>query len=184
MVELSDLLEQKGYKIPRFQHAKAHQDKHKSCGELSRDAQLNVQADELATSFQHTDFIRQDYQVPSAVKASLYIKKEAITSKLKECLRHKIHLPELQPYMQKKWDWMDSTVEGIWWSAHGSALKTLSHLDRQIIQKFNYSHLPTNHCLNKLQQPHIEPYCSTCPNVAENDDDHIVWWLQATAETN
>lgn len=166
-------LEDKGYKIPVFHHVKAHQDRKIAYAELSREAQLNVDADRLASKFPETDFIRQVYSPPTAVQVSLVIGTKVITSKYKECLRHAMHAPALQDYIQKKWDWSDTTFHDVWWKAHETALKRLSHSDGQKIQKFNYNHLPTNRRLSKFHL-HITNMCPCC-NADEELDDHVVW---------
>lgn len=81
-------LETKGFLIPYFMHVKAHQDNSKSISSLSREAQLNVEADRLATTFQKSKYIRQQYVPPLAVKATLFTSSVAVASKYKECLCH------------------------------------------------------------------------------------------------
>lgn len=170
-------LEKKGFTFLPLQHVKAHQDDIKPYSELAREAQLNIDADRIATVFAHSNYIQQKYYPPSCVSASLYIDSVAITARYKECLRHAMHFPALKKYMTVKWDWTDRTVDQIWWQVHGQALKRLSHADRQKIQKFNFYHLPTNRRLNKFQ-PTTEPTCHDCNNIEETDD-HIIWCISA-----
>lgn len=171
-----------GYKILPFCHVQAHQDQRKSYSDLSRDAQLNVTTDRLAAAFPNSGYVKQVYHPPSAAKASLYppsatkaslyINSIAIMSWYKVCLRDVIHTPALREYIQKKWEWTDSTFDGIWWKAHGIALKILSHSDGQKFQKFNYNHLPTNRRLSKFHL-HIASSCPSCSAVEETDD-HVI----------
>lgn len=114
-------IENRGFDVrPLLQYVKAHQDGNKDYCTLSKEAQMNVDADRLATEFATSNYSDQYYCPPSAVKASLYIDVVAITAKYKECIRHAVHQPALKQYMQTKWTWEDTTVEDIWWMAHGS----------------------------------------------------------------
>lgn len=173
--EIKDL-EMRGYRFRPIKHVKSHQDDHSPFHQLSREAQLNVLADRLASDFDTSDYIWQTYHPPSAVAASLYISGTIITSKYRECLRHEAHLPALQEYMKGKWEWSQDVVDSIWWQPHGSALKRLSHADRQKVQKFNYYHLPTNHRLHKFHS-YIDGQCEDC-KATDEGDDHIIWCNQ------
>lgn len=124
-------LETKGLKISPFIHVKAHQDRKSAIGGLSRAAQLNVKADKLASDFPTSGYLKQQYYTPTAVHATLLINNVPITARYKECLRHHLHEKELRDYVQKKWEWSDATYNNIWWKAHGTALKRLSHSDGQ-----------------------------------------------------
>lgn len=162
-----------GFDVPPLTHVRSHQDNKKQTSELSRDAQLNVQADRLAAQVTTDNLVKIEYTAPSACKASLYINDQPITNKYRESLRRAYDSQDLGEYMQSKYHWDDRTIDDIWWNGHDRALRRLSHADRQIIQKFNFHHLPTlrREQFKNRDIPHTCPHCHTA-NV--EDDDHIL----------
>jgi hypothetical protein len=157
-------------------HVKGHQDgktgkPKKDPKSYSREAQLNILADKLAT-YQLKQPSETEYCEFPANRASLLINGEYITSKCVERLRI-AHLSQpLRHHMIKSFNWHRSVPDMIWWSTHGKALKMLSTNDRMRIQKFIHNNLPTNRRQHKIDE-HIEDKCAACHLDGETDD-HVL----------
>lgn len=162
-----------GLQIVPLTHVKAHQDRHKQLSDLSREAQLNVQADHLAAQVHTDQLITIPYSVPEAVHATLFINDIPITSKYRENLRDAYNSQHLRTYMQEKYQWCDQVIDDIWWEGHNRALKKLSHADRLTIQKYNFHHLPTLR-REKLKHTTTSDFCPHCHINEQETDDHIL----------
>lgn len=67
---------------------------------------------------------------------------------------------------------MTGTIDDIWWDIHGSAIRKLSHADRQKIKKFNIRRLRTNN-RRHLFHDSKSANCSFCESMVE-DNDHLI----------
>ena len=174
-IELQILSELRALRLLGFRisvsHVKGHQDRTTLFQNLPREAQLNVEADTLATeSFDSTD--KSVYQPFPANNTALKIGDTFITSKQRETL-HSSHLSQaLRAHMVHQFDWSEGLPSQIWWSIHGKAIQLLSHNDRMRIQKFIFNRWATNSRQAKYFS-HILPVCSTCSHSTENED-HIL----------
>jgi hypothetical protein len=151
-------------------YVKGHQDQdpgHK----LNIAASLNVEADHLARSAYHAQQKAEYFPFPANF-ASLSINSEAITAKVKTCLRTAYLSIDLQTHMMKQFGWERKTVDTIWWSVHDLAVQQLSHLDRIKIQKFIHDLWPSNHREARYRENIIDQ-CHSCHQEGENED-HII----------
>jgi hypothetical protein len=153
-----------------FHHVKGHQDSTKPMEELSTEAKLNIEADRLA-SLPLKQVPQASYQDFCANHVSLFVDSEPVTAKIKTILRTSHLKAPLKRHLQKQYKWSDNTINNIWWSAHGKAIKNLSFKDRLIVQKFIHNYLPTNHRESKYHE-HIEDRCAECGESNE-DENHI-----------
>lgn len=156
---------------PSIAHIKGHQDDTIPYQLLSRPAQLNVIADELATEAYIPLPSTKYFEFP-ANRANLVINGAPITSKITEQLRLSSRRTDIIPYMVTKFKWAPHIPDLIWWKIHGLALKKCSPENRTRIQKFNFDRLPTNHREGKYYD-HIKDVCSECHSHNETDD-HII----------
>jgi hypothetical protein len=153
-------------------HVPGHRDrKPGNPKDYDRQTQLNIMADELAT-YQLDHPSDSTYQEFPENKASLLINGEHITSKCTQRLRIAFLSQPLRQHMTRRFKWHSSVPDMVWWSAHGKALKILSHNDRMRLQKFIHDHLPTNHHQHKIAE-HIEDKCAEC-HLNGEDDDHVL----------
>lgn len=162
-----------GFDICPIVHVRAHQDKHKQFAELSRDAQLNVRADHLAAEVVSDQLIPITYSAPAACRATLTINGLPITNKYRENLRNAYDSQDLRAYMQTKYQWCDAVIDDIWWDSHDRAIRRLSHADRQLIQKFNFHHLPTLH-RERFKLASTPEECPHCQTLTVETDDHVI----------
>ena len=95
---------------PAFDHVKGHQDSHCDYEDLPLVAQLNVDADELATT---AKYIEYDAPVPPLVRVHLYIGGKLITTKYKQYIRNAASLPDFHRYQRKLYHWNLPTFSDI-----------------------------------------------------------------------
>jgi ribonuclease HI len=154
---------------------KGHQNQHKNAFDLPRDAQLNIIADSLATSFHDlTDPEARSQPCPPpfpSCQASLIINGRRVVRNHKENIREAAWLPVFYHYLCKRNEWDDNTPARIDWTPHSRALHSLSVPARLSITKFLHRWLPTNHNLHK-QTPSTPLACGLC-QAPDETDDHV-----------
>lgn len=132
-------------------YVKVHQDERRPVEQLPLMAQLNVEADALATQYrqQHGMHMPLVLMSPSAGVHLVTASGTVLTAKYNEGILEKSTSPDLCKYIQEKNNWTDSTMEKANWSAHGKALR--SHLHCRVhLSKLLHECLPTPfHQLNK-----------------------------------
>jgi hypothetical protein len=151
-------------------HIKGHQDKNTKVEKLSRPAQLNVKADELATEASKQDYIPDYYKFPAS-KVNIYINNIAITSNTSNIWRRAHLSQDFREYITKRHKWKINTAAKIWWKIIGVALEKFSFNDQIRIQKVMFDRLPTNHHANKLDAE-VEDKCKDCEMLIE-DVNHV-----------
>lgn len=87
----------------RIQHVKGYQDKVKPFDELTREAQLSLMADELATEAQKMSI--PEYKPFPANQVTLQIAGQAITAEMTHHLRHAYLSQNMQEYLVNKHNW-------------------------------------------------------------------------------
>ena len=153
-------------------YVKAHQDEKRPVEQLPLMAQLNVEADALATLYQEQHGMHRT-QVLKSTSGGAYLVTASgtVTAKYKEVILAKSTSPDLRNYIvQEKQKWTDSTMETVNWSAHGKALR--SHVQCRVhLSKMLHECLPTFHQLNKYGGAH-----RNCPACSSPDEtrDHIL----------
>jgi hypothetical protein len=169
LFEIKDLTA-RGYTV-KMEHVKGHQDATTPIDQLSKEARLNVRADELATDALKSQ-VHGIYCELTANPVSLWIDNQPITSKVKTCVRTAHLSKPLLTHLMTKLDVDQQTLDCIWWTVHGKAIKVLPSRDRMRIQKFIHKRWATNHREAKYYK-HMRPACSVCDNLDE-DEDHIL----------
>lgn len=156
-----------------IKHVKGHQDEKKAYKDLTILAQLNVDADKLAGSFQTM------YGMPrptvlrfpvNSVQFNLHTT-DTVTYKLKSVLYHEASAPALRDYIAERNGWDDQDMQLINWKAHASAISRKSIPHNHTV-KLIHDILPTNSQVN-LYEPHRSPKCPYCWADPE-DRDHII----------
>ena len=153
-------------------YVKAHQDDQRPVEHLPLMAQLNVEADPLATSYQqqYGTHCPQVLMSPG-VGVHLVSASGTITAKqYKAVILERATSSDLRQYVQEKNKWSESTFEMVNWPAHGKAFRRFLHC-RVHLSKMLHECLPTFHQLNKFGGSH-----RNCPGCGHSDEtrDHII----------
>ncbi|KAI2503536.1 hypothetical protein MHU86_10918 [Fragilaria crotonensis] len=154
-----------------LEHVRGHQDRRGTYQRLSLLAQLNVDADDLANTFQREyGAIRPLALLTEEAGVHLITPKGTVTTKYKTAIRHQATYGPLLAHLQARNGWNASTTERINWKAHAACLhKRIKRRDHYI--KLVQEILPTNH-----RQHRRDPSrrgCPVCP-CGDEDWDHIL----------
>jgi hypothetical protein len=151
-----------------LKHIKGHQDR--KMEKLSHPAEMNVEADHLATKSLEE---RNEFEIKlKATKAKIVMNKKHITSKISIELRNAFHSIQLREYMQTSNGWNDRTIENIWWQVHGPVMAQYPIGNQSTLLKFIHNRSPCNKREN-LYYGYVEPYCRCCENIIETPE-HIL----------
>ena len=124
---------------PAFSHVKGHQDKNKPYQSLPLQAQLNVDADALATDFLQNN-PDMDYSkallMPHA-GGLLHTARGTLTYKMKRALRMERTAPPLLAKLCKRYGWSQETARDINWEASRLALGRLRQHRVTLIKHLN-----------------------------------------------
>lgn len=157
-------------KIPRMkqgQHVKGHQD-NQQYNNLSRQAQLNIRAHELATSMYQTKQGKAQMIELTSRKAYLITAREIQTNQETSVLRCKWRNFELQPYYRKKLNLTETQLFRINWETYRSARRNLLSEEQTFAIKMLTRWLPTGHRPMKYGR---EVRCMKCGN--DETVDHL-----------
>ena len=152
-------------------HVKGHQDKTIAYSELSRPAQLNVDADRYATNF-----LNQGQPIPyqelPANPVTFYILKLLISRSQKHEIRKASCSQDFRIYMNIRLKWHANTPDLVWWEIHGSSMRSLHPNDRRRIRKFIFRWLPTCQRLKKFEPEDNTDFSDKCPSCGTHVEDH------------
>jgi len=156
---------------------RGHQDNDKDLEEIPLPAQLNCEADELASEVHDIEF---DWNVknpkPPNNSVQIHLGKKTITSHLKHTLRQTIKQKPLLDYIAKKAKWHPTTTDLVDWESHKRAIG-LSQLPSKFITKFIHQILPTGIVVHRYK-PYYNSGCPSCNE--QNEDQFHVLTCQAT----
>jgi hypothetical protein len=144
----------------QIHHVKGHQDLIIPYTDLSRPAQLNVDADQYATNFLNQGTSIAYPELP-ANPVNLYISNQVITRKYKHELRKASCSQDLRVYLVGRMKWHPNTPDLVWWDIHGSSIRPFHSNDRRRIRKFIFRWLPTCERLQHYE-PEISDQCPSC----------------------
>jgi hypothetical protein len=164
-------------KIPAVIHklswVKAHQDSQRPYEELARNAQLNIQADRLAT--QYYENMSRNQRVSQAnplffpaSKVSLIVNGQRVTAQAKETLRFHITGTKMREFLQTKHpSWKDTTWNAIDFEGFGMALKQLDLIQQFRVIKYATGWWNTG-TKRKQMEPNAKSECPSCGRTTEN----------------
>lgn len=154
-----------------LEYVKGHQDRTKPVATLPLLAQLNIQADHMASKYHELHLPRVQHALMSPrARVHLVGTEGTITSRQEEVIRLAWGKPPLLKWMRERHNWSEQITEQINWGAHGKALKKSSKQRHHLI-KLVHDILPTTAQQNKYDGGRRTcPLCS-CPN---EDVDHIL----------
>jgi hypothetical protein len=153
-----------------FYWVKGHQDKNKTYEELPLEAQLNIDADELAGEFQdeYGKFRPLVHLLPSC-PAMLAIRGISITSNYRKQLIRAHVEPRYIQYLQYKFQWSNDTIEDISWKCLALAIRRINR--NVVLTKVCNDLLPTSATLHKMRYQNHDT-CILCKQ--RETRDHIL----------
>jgi hypothetical protein len=158
----------------KISHIPSHQDKKQPYEELSLQAQLNVDADRLASKFQdiHGAPIPEVLLFPHSAAQVNLRNHGTITYRLPQMLRRaETELP-LAKYIGERNGWSAAVMDTIDWQSHERAIKK-NNKRRIHLTKLIHDILPTNHQVHR-QDPRRQQ-CPLCRNGSVIEDrDHVI----------
>jgi hypothetical protein len=152
-------------------HVKGHQDEVKPYDSLPLLAQLNVDADKMASRYQDEHGMSRPFALmASHTGAHLVHRSGTITSKYEERIRVLATSPPLREKIRSKYSWSETTMRMINWNAHGKVCR--AHRTSKVhTSKLIHDCLPTHSFLNKFDTGNRP--CPKCKHITE-DRDHIL----------
>lgn len=155
--------------LPTLTHVYGHQDNQMAYDSLPLPAQLNVDADFLAGSYEYgpTD----DPTTPPRIGgngAQLHCKSGTITSNYRRALR-KIHsAPIMKKYLCSNNRWTHDQFDLVDWNLHGTSIR--QHYNRKhFVTKYIHDWLP----VGKLIKRYDGKYISKCPSCDHDQEDRL-----------
>jgi hypothetical protein len=172
--EIRWTLENDGVEGGEIFHIAGHQDRKTPYTKLSLQAQLNVDADRLATEYQDR-FGTASPEVLLFPHAAAHIhipRYGVITYRLPQTLRRAESEEPLYHYIRDRNHWTDSQMQTIDWDAHSKAPIAKQNKRRIQITKLIHDIVPTNRQVHRhnvsLQR------CPTCEDVDIEDRNHVM----------
>ena len=154
-------------------HVKGHQDDTKQYHELSLEAQLNVDADKLASEFSYKP--RDDPgRVPltKGSKILLHSKDGTITSNYRKNIRKLASYPIMKKHICKKENWSDQEFDMIDWKLHGLCVRK-NYNRKHFTVKFIHDWLPLG-SLVSYYKGNYSTKCPSCDHEFENRDHFLL----------
>jgi hypothetical protein len=152
----------------RLIHIDGHQDKKKK--QLSKFAELNVQADFLATQGLEKRAVKDIILTNDS--AVIFINNKKVTSHYIKHLRDCYSANQMYEYYQGKYQWNHTTIGKIWWEVHGAAFKYFGREQRVTIKKFIHGRSACNKREN-MYYSYKSSMCKTC-GVQVEDLYHVL----------
>ena len=134
----------------RLEYVAGHQDKDNPYASLSLLAQLNVDADSLASAYQESFSSRSPFVILAPhVRAHLVFRDGTVTSKYADAVETEATGVPLMEYLRVRNGWTIPVFDTIDWHAHGTMLKRMPTKRSHLI-KFVHDILPTTGRLNRF----------------------------------
>lgn len=159
--------------LPEVQlvYVKGHQDQNNAYERLTLLAQLNIDADNMASQYQRNFGRAHPYalMMPSTGVYLVYPEGTKTANYIPD-IRQRANNTPLRNYIQRKYGYADRTKEFINWKAHGKAMRQ-SIKQRVHIIKMVHECLPTLGRLNRFDSG--KRPCPCCSIITE-DRDHVI----------
>lgn len=169
-------------------HVKGHQDDHTSYASLPLPAQLNVQADEVAGSYQYLERDHQRTTLISGAGVLLHTPEGTIGSHHIRRIRSAQNKPVLRKHLCDRHGWSRQLFDSIDWEIHGRSIR--KHFDkRHFVCKLVQERLPVGH----LVHHYGTKYQQQCPSCDHHDEttEHFMgcpgrteWHIQLLDDLN
>ena len=164
-------------------HVKGHQDNLSDPNDLPFPAQLNIQADLLANTFQQvSSHATARGPVLPGTGCHLLIENQFIPANHRRHLRTRRGRRQLLQYVQNKHQLSDADVSHIDWDSQARAIRTFQHTSHTFLVKFLSKWLPVGKQVNRYNPTAYPSKCPSCDCPVE-DFDHVFrchdrrkWW--------
>ena len=157
--------------LPSLTHVKGHQDTIYHNHNLALPAQMNVEADLLATlALQHWGSPKSVVPFDPLSYVMLSIKGRAVTRNLESAIRLQQHINPIRKYYRKRFQWDSTTLDDIDWDLFSTAYSKFPRT-RTFFSKLGWKLLPIGTRLHK-RTPSYDHRCPSCHQDFETDD-HI-----------
>jgi hypothetical protein len=157
---------------PLVKHVKGHQDKDSPFTTLLLPAQLNCEADALATmalaAIESPLLVTAVF--PSAL-CQLYVSNATVTRKIQAALRYSAYAPEMSQYLKERHGWDDVTYDSVCWPAFSAARFTTTN--SRFVPKYCHHHLPVGEKANR-NNPKYSPKCPACSHPLETNEHFLL----------
>ena len=166
---------------PTYKWIKGHQDDHTAYDRLPYLAQINCDADALATSYyqQMPQPVIKEPTLPSN-PATLEIQHQSITSKYKTKIRRAYTIPALRKYLCHRFQWEDAHYDYVAWDLFAQIIDKF-HSQHTTIAKHVHAIAPTGHIAHRNKNA-ISPNCPSCD--CDSEDNNHVLTCPATSRAN
>ena len=155
--------------LPSINHIKGHQDRYSETLDLA--AQLNVEADALATSaMAHLGRPYPLVPFDPSNGVMFHIRGATITRRFDQAVHSAVHLPPLCSHYCNKFKWTQDTFYSIDWDSFSSVYTKYTRT-RTFFHKFGWKQLPVGSLLHEWRFCH-DHRCPSCSSDLE-DDDHL-----------
>jgi hypothetical protein len=157
---------------PSVQHVKGHQDGDSPLVTLSLAAQLNCEADALAT----IALLVIAYPIPlspvlPSAEYQLDVADTTVTRKVQASLRFSATEPAMPQYLLDRNNWDRETYESISWPAFSSARFSTSN--SRFVPKYSHHHIPVGEKANRNDHKY-SPCCPACLSPLETNEHFIL----------
>ena len=150
-----------------IEHVKSHQDDKVAYNELDTKAQLNIDADSIATATASIPINTHAISLPFA----MYINNQYTHHRPDHSIRIASHQHEAHTFLKNKYRWSSKVFHSINWDSHGSCLLTLNDSLKRFSLRFIHHRLPTGKML--FTYPNSCPYCKS-PFTPSSPHDHFL----------
>ncbi|MGV2339258.1 MAG UNVERIFIED_CONTAM: hypothetical protein LVR18_36350 [Planctomycetaceae bacterium] len=151
---------------------RGHQDAHNDYSDLSREAKLNIDVDELATNHRLTRNSQpmRNVQHLSSQKVTMTINGQRFPTNWDTNIRWTINGTYLKVYLQSKYNWSDATWQSIDHDHLYQHMRSLTHSVRVQRLKFMYDMQPLGYKKQQMSQfvhNDVIANCPCCQNMIE-----------------
>jgi hypothetical protein len=156
---------------PEIYHVKGHQDSKILYTRLPLPAQLNVDADRLATGelCDQPNLIHHVPLFPDS-KVQLLLSGPSVTRNLSGAICKHQGFRNLVPYMLERFGWTADIANSVDWDGFAAAYKS-SFSQRKFVFKFCMKLLPTGKTLHQ-RESRFDDHCPAC-SLPQESNDHL-----------
>ena len=159
--------------LPHCQHVKGHQDRFFAFDDLPLPAQLNVEADELASQFVYPpDLPSTIVPLIAGTVAQLHCATGTITSNYRAVLRRLYNEPLIREHICSRMEWSTDTWNLVDWTSHCRAVRA-NFPRRHFLSKYLHNWLPLGHLVLRYAD-HYPDTCASCSHQAHEDREHFL----------
>jgi hypothetical protein len=165
----------------KIQYIPGHSDTKKDPINISFEDKLNIEAHRQCLAGRLTAYA--NYHPFPTSNSNFTISNQSVCANSGKIAIRCFHGIDARQFLQIKYNWLETTVNSIWWHPHATSLNKLTNNKRIQIQKFIHNRLPTK----KREQYRHTFKCNYCPHCKSNkiieDENHIIRCKYHTRKT-